>query len=148
MAVKQLANNKASGPDRLPNEFLKIYWNEIKHEILQIMLKFYDNNLDLQGSNLANIILVPKMETPKTTSDFLPISILNLIPKLISKILSNRLRLILPDLISPFQTAFVHGRQIFENFVTTRELLNHISDFGKPTIFSKIDFQKAFDSLD
>lgn len=148
LAVKQLANNKASGPDGLPNEFLKIYWNEIKHEILQIMLKFYHNNLDLQGSNLANIILIPKIETPKTTSDFRPISVLNLIPKLISKILSNRLRLVLPDLISPFQTAFVHGRQIAENFVTTRELLNHISDFGKPAIFAKIDFQKAFDSLD
>lgn len=73
---------------------------------------------------------------------------LNLIPKLISKLLSNRLRLVLPDFIFPYQTAFVHGRQILKNFVTTRELLNHISHSANPAIFAKIDFKKTFDSLD
>lgn len=42
----------------------------------------------------------------------------------------------------------MHGRQISENFVTTRELLHHISHSGKPAVFAKIDFQKAFDSID
>lgn len=120
LVVKQLVNNKASGPDGIPNEFLKVYWNEVKHEIYQIMLNFYDNKLDLQRHNQVNIILIPKIEAPITISDFHPISVINLLPKLISKILSNRLRLVLPDLIFPYQTTFVHGRQISENFVTTR----------------------------
>ncbi|XP_078178924.1 uncharacterized protein LOC144573109 [Carex rostrata] len=148
VSVKQLANNKASGPDGIPNKFLKVYWDEVKHEIYQIMLNFYNNTLDLRQYNRANIILIPKLEVPQNTSDYRPISIINLIPKLISKILSNRLRLVLPDLISPYQTAFVHGRQIAENFVSTRELLNHISQSPNRAIFAKIDFKKAFDSLD
>lgn len=146
-AVQQLANNKASGPDGIPNEFVKVYWNEIKSEIYRIMLKFYNNSLDLMQFNQADIIMIPKVEVPRSTSDFRPISVLSLIPKLIAKVLSNRLRLKLPELISSNQTAFVHGRQISENFVTTQELLSHVAHSGKPVVFAKIDFRKAFDSL-
>lgn len=147
-AVMQLANHKASGPDGLPNEFIKNYWQEIKSEICRILDDFYENRLDLNLFNEAKIVLIPKIESPKNTSDFKPISVLNLIPKLISKILSNRLRLVLPELISANQTAFVHGRQISENFVTTRELLHHVAHEGKEAVFVKIDFRKAFDSIE
>lgn len=102
LVIKQLVNNKASGPDGIPNKFLKVYWNEVKHKIYQIMLNFYHNKLDLQQHNQDNIILIPKIEAPKTISDFRSISVLNLIPKLISKILPNRLRLALLDLIFPY----------------------------------------------
>lgn len=74
LVVKQLVNNKASGPDEIPNKFLKVYWNEFKHEIYQIMLNFYDNKLDMQRHNQANIILIPKIEAPRTIFDFRPIS--------------------------------------------------------------------------
>ncbi|XP_078174444.1 uncharacterized protein LOC144568089 [Carex rostrata] len=72
---------------------------------------------------------------------------MNAIPKLISKLLANRLRIHLPELISSNQTAFVQGRQITENFNSTREMLHHISTSGKPACFIKIDFAKAFDSV-
>ena len=124
-----------------------MYWNEIKGEIFAILLQFYEGRLDLGSFNQANIILIPKIEVPITTSDFRPISVLSLIPKLISKVLSNRLRMLLPDLISSYQTAFIHGRQISENFVSTRELIHHISHSGKQAVFAKIDFRKAFDSV-
>ncbi|XP_078159587.1 uncharacterized protein LOC144555214 [Carex rostrata] len=126
-AVMQLANHKASGPDGLPNEFIKNYWHEVKDEICEIIKDFYENRLELEAFNEAKIVLIPKMDSPRTTSDYRPISVLNLIPKLISKILSNRLRLKLLELISVNQTAFVQGRQISENFVTTRELLHHVA---------------------
>lgn len=141
--VTQLANGKASGPDGLPNEFLKVYCQETKDEIHRIFQTFYHGNINLAPYNEAKIVLVPKKETPTTTGDFRPISVLNLIPKLIAKVLSNRLRGVLPNLISCNQIAFIHGRQIAENFVTTRELLNHISHDGKSAIFAKIDFKKA-----
>lgn len=91
MAVQQLANNKSSGPNGLPNEFLKLYWNDLKQEIESIFGNFFENRLDLRSCNVANIIMVPKTEVSKNTADFRPISIINLIPKLISKVLSNRL---------------------------------------------------------
>lgn len=92
--------------------------------------------------------MIPKMETPEQVGDFRQISIINLIPKLISKVLSNRLRLKMPELISPHQTTFIQGRQISENFVATREVLQHIHSSGKAAIFLKLDFTNAFDSIE
>lgn len=92
--------------------------------------------------------MIPKIQAPARVKDFRPISVINLIPKLISKILANRLRLKLPDLISPCQTAFIRGRQITDNFVATREVLQHIHKSKNPAVFLKIDFAKAFDSIE
>lgn len=147
VAVKQLARNKASGPDGVLNEFLQLHWGVIKSDLIRIMQGFYDHSIDLTAINQANITMIPKKEEPKHVSDFRPISVMNAVPKLISKILANRLRSFLPDLISPTQTAFIQGRQISENFNTTREILHHISKNGKPACFIKLDFAKAFDSV-
>lgn len=79
--------------------------------------------------------------------EFRPISIINLIPKLISKVLANWFRPWLPQLISPNQTAFIKGRSIAETFISTREILHHIFSSKRSAMFAKIDFRKAFDSI-
>lgn len=112
MAVSQLENNKASGPDGLTNEFLKVYWDLLKTDVMSMFQCFYNHNLDLTEINLANIIMVPKKEIADQVGDFQLISIINLIPKLISKVLANRLKKWLPILISTNQSAFVHYRHI------------------------------------
>lgn len=83
-----------------------------------------------------------------SVNDFRPVSVTNVVPKLLSKILTNRLRYKMPGLISANQTAFIQGRQITDNFVPTREILRYISSFKRSAIFMKIDFAKAFDSID
>jgi Reverse transcriptase (RNA-dependent DNA polymerase) len=80
-------------------------------------------------------------------TDFHPISIINLFPKLVSKVLATRLSRFLPELISRNQTSFIKGRQIAENFIATRELLHHVHATNSRAIFMKIDFAKAFDSV-
>ena len=119
VVVKQLARNKASGPDGLPNEFLQSQWPIIKEDICHIVQRFYEHNIDLANVNKANVIMIQKKEAPQEISDYQPISVLNVIPKLLAKILANRLRSLLPQFISQNQTAFVKGRQITENFNTT-----------------------------
>lgn len=54
----------------------------------------------------------------------------------------------MPELVSPYQMAFIKGRQISENFNATRELLHHIMDMGSPAVLLKVDFAKAFDSVE
>lgn len=58
-AVKQLANNKSSGPDGIPNEFVKLYWDDLKAEIMEIFHHFHRNDLNMQNLNMANIIMIP-----------------------------------------------------------------------------------------
>lgn len=146
-AIKGLAANRASGPGGLTNEFLKKFWTIIKTDIMRVFGELYGGNLDLSQFNRANIIMIQKKEEARCVKDYRPISIINIIPKLISKVLANRLCVYLPDLISMQQTAFIKGRFIAENFISTRELLHHVSRTKSQAIFTKIDFSKAFDSL-
>lgn len=73
---------------------------------------------------------------------------INIIPKIVSKMMANRLGRSMKDLISPYQTAFIKGRQITDNFVATREILQHISVSKKEAVFMKLDFAKAFDLIE
>lgn len=92
VAVRQLARNKVSGPDGLPNEFVQYHWMTVKEELVDIVQRFYENEVDLREVNRANIIMVPKKEVPEKLTDYRPISVMNVIPKVISKILANWLR--------------------------------------------------------
>lgn len=139
---------ESSGPDRIPNEFLHTYWPSLKEEIMNVVQGFYQNQLNLEEINKANVVMISKIKSPATVNEFWPISVINLLPKLLSKILANRLRSRLLDLISTNQTAFIHDRQITKNFVATRETLQYISASKKQAVFLKIDFAKAFDSIE
>jgi len=77
-----------------------------------------------------------------------PIALLNLDYKLYSKILNNRLKLILPNLISSFQSGFVKGRLIFDNVILLDSIFNYNNQLGSSnSIVSFVDFKKAFDSV-
>lgn len=138
LTVLNLAKNKAFGPDEVPNEFAKFYWNDVKSEIVSIVQEFHIKGVDLSHLNRANIVMIPKIESPVEVNDFWSISIINLIPKIISKLLATRLAQFLPNLVSVNQTVFVQGRQISENFVATCEILHHISKGKWPAVFLKL----------
>lgn len=105
-AVKQLANKKASGPDGLPHEFFKEYWDFLEHDILKLFNEFWNHKLNLLQINKENIVMIPKKGNSVRVGDFRPISIINII----TKVLSNHLRLVLPDLVSCYQTAFTRDQ--------------------------------------
>lgn len=148
MVVQNLAKNKASGPDGMPNEFAQINWPALKDHIMTVAATFFHHQLDLTTINRANIIMIPKKENAQLVTDFRPISIINLLPKKLAKLLANQLSPTLPSLINPHQTAFIKGHFIVENFIATREILSHVAASKRPTVLIKIDFLKVFDLID
>lgn len=95
-------------------------------------------------------MLIPKIDNPSLVGQFRPISLCNVVYKLISKILTERLKLVLPKIISPYQLAFVPGRLIQDNYIVTAKVFNGMnhkcSNGGWMAI--KADMKKAFNRVE
>jgi len=90
-AVKNLANDKAPGPDGFNNEFIKKCWHFIKEDFYALCLAFQNNSVCLQSINDSFITLVPKTDGAQQVGEFRPISLLNCSIKLITKLLASSL---------------------------------------------------------
>ncbi|XP_020245065.1 uncharacterized protein LOC109823190 [Asparagus officinalis] len=116
---------------------------------LQMPLRnFFTFGKLLGAINATSISLVPKVNCPKSPSDFRPISCCNCIYKFISKILASKIKLVLGCLINEAQSAFVKGRQISNNILLAHEL---VKNYGRKSISPRtmlnIDIKKAFDTI-
>jgi hypothetical protein len=93
---------------------------------------------------------VPKKTGSHSAYHFRPISLCNISYKIISKILANRLKKVLPKIISPLQSAFVPNRNIQDNSILAHELIHTFKNKKgkKGFMFLKMDMEKAFDQME
>lgn len=95
-AVFAINPDKAPGPDSMTSLFYQRFWNFIGKDIVHTVQKFfYSGELD-ERINQTNICLIPKTERPRAMTEFRPISLCNVSYKIISKVLSTRLKRVLP----------------------------------------------------
>jgi hypothetical protein len=104
-----------------------------------------------EGWNETVVVLIPKVPNPEKLKDLRPISLCNVIYKIASKVLSNILKLILFEIISPNQSAFVPGRLITDNVLIAYELTHFVQQ--KKTSLDyfaalKLDMSKAYDRVE
>ena len=115
--------NKAPGPDGFNSHFFRSAWDSIGEEIISGIKYFFDTGRLLKELNTTVIALIPKVINPSSLHDFRPISCCSTIYKCISKVITNRLKRVLPSLIDKSQTAFIKGRHISDNILLTQELI-------------------------
>ncbi|KAG7578318.1 hypothetical protein ISN45_Aa03g025130 [Arabidopsis thaliana x Arabidopsis arenosa] len=140
--------NKTPGPDGFSAEFFKSTWNIIGQDLIEGVLKFFQESFMPSSLNSTSLVLIPKIPGAEELKNFRPISCLNTVYKIISRLLMNRLKTTLPDLILPNQTAFVKDRLLLENVLLASEVIQgyHINS-RKARITLKVDIAKAFDSV-
>jgi hypothetical protein len=96
------------------------------------------------------IVMIPKVDNPKKEAQFCPISMCNVVYKMISKMLANRLKCILPEIIGENQSAFVSGCLITDNILIAYECIHAIKrKKGKQGLCTiKLDMHKAYDRVE
>ena len=147
-ALKSMPNNKSPGNDGLTKEFYETFWEEIKTPLCNSIKKSYQNGELSISQRQAVIKLIEKKDKDKKLiKNWRPISLLNIDTKLISKVLAERLKKVLPSLISKNQTAYVKGRFISEGGRLISDILEISDNLKIKGFLMTLDIKKAFDSV-
>jgi len=139
---------KCPGPDGIILGFFKDFWEVLKIDLLNFFAEFYRHGKLTKGLNSTFIALIPKVESPQRVADFRPISLVSSVYKVLSKVLANRLRKVVSNVVSTNQSAFIRGRQILDDILIANGIVDDAKKSNKDLLLFKVDFEKAYDSVD
>jgi hypothetical protein len=150
-ALFQIGPMKAPGTDGYPAKKIQRNWDLLREEIIGAVTEFFRTRIMPEGLNDAAIVLIPKTKDASNLKDYIPISLCNVVYKIISRCIVNRLCPMLDEIISPTQSAFIPGRMITDNALIAFECIYAIqkntAKRGKYCAY-KLDLAKAYDGVD
>lgn len=147
--VIELNRHITSGPDGMTGAFYQDAWAIIGQDIFRMVQAFFNGTELPRFVTLTNLVLIPKKVNVMNFSDLRPISLSNFVNKIFSRIIYERMKKVLPKMISKEQTGFVQGRSIAENILLVQEIITDIRKRGKrPNMVIKLDMMKAYDRVE
>lgn len=126
-ASRNIKADSVPGPDGLTALFYHKYWEVIGPDILDYVLNILNNEGSIKEINHTYISHIPKVKIPIKPEEFRPISLCNVILKIVTKTLSNRIKQILPNIVHENQSAFLSRRLITDNSLIASETLHYIN---------------------
>lgn len=146
--LDKFPSGKTPGPDSMTVEFFKATWSVLGDELSKAIINFFYNSFIPTFLNFTSLVLIQKRVGVEVIQDYRPISCLNTVYKVIARILANKLKAVLPDIVLQNQTAFVKDRLLMENVLLASEVVNDYHKSLQPgRITLKVDISKAFDSV-
>ncbi|GAU44264.1 hypothetical protein TSUD_400110 [Trifolium subterraneum] len=139
---------KSPGPDGVNLGFFKDFWEVLKIDLLNFFSEFHRQGILSKGLNSTFIALIPKVESPQRVVDFRPIALVSSVYKILSKVLANRLRNVIGNIVSKSKSAFIKGRQILDGVLIANEVVDDAKCNNKDLLLFKVDFEKAYESVD
>ncbi|GJX10943.1 hypothetical protein Tco_0200802 [Tanacetum coccineum] len=115
--------DKSPGPDGFTFEFFRKYWTVVGPDFCIAVKWFFDHGDFAIGCNSSFVALIPKVLDPKVVSDYRPISLIGSCTKSLLRS-SFSVSLVISDLISDFQTAFLPNRQILDGLLYSSDIFS------------------------
>ncbi|GKV23692.1 hypothetical protein SLEP1_g33394 [Rubroshorea leprosula] len=149
-ALFSMKGLKSPGPDGISALFYQRHWDTVAGTFLEFVNQALLTGVFEPSLTKAYVALIPKEDSPDSIQKFRPISLLNVAYKVLSKIIVNRLRPHLQELVGPWQSSFVASRSTVDNIILTQEAVHSMNRLKgrKGAMMLKIDLHKAFDSVD
>ena len=119
----------------------------MKDNIFEMLQMLHQNKLDIARLNYGVLVLIPKIKGANQIKQFRPICLLNVIYKIITKVLTLRLNNVASKVISEAQTTFIPGRFILDGVLIVHEVLHELRVKKEQGIVLKLDFEKAYDKV-
>ncbi|MCI05653.1 RNA-directed DNA polymerase (Reverse transcriptase), partial [Trifolium medium] len=137
-ALNQMHPFKAPGPDGFQGD-----------DVVRLISTAFETGGFPPSLSETLIALIPKTDCPNNFKEFRPISLCNTVYKLITKIMVNRLRPFLTQIIGPYQSSFLPGRGTTDNAIILQEAIHSMrkSKRKKGDMVFKIDLEKAYDNV-
>ena len=151
VALFSMHPSKAPGPDGMSPFFFQKYWHIVGPDVTSAVLSVLHSGRSLKKMNFTHIVLIPKKNDPQSIMEFRPISLSNVVSRIISKVLANRIKSILPTVISDAQSAFIPNRLITDNTTVAFEMLHRMRNRRKGRtghMAVKLDISKAYDRVE
>jgi hypothetical protein len=148
-ALNQMHPFKAPGPDGFQGIFFKQYWHIVGEDVFRLIDTAFRTG-DFPASLSETLIaLILKVDCPNNFKEFRPISLCNTVYKLITKILVNRLRPFLNQIVGPFQSSFLPGKGTTDNAIILQVVIHSMkkSKRKKGDMVFKFDLEKAYDNV-
>lgn len=148
-ALKNMSNGKSPGSDGFTTEFYKFFWVDLGPFLFRSLKYGYEKGEFSEFQYQSVITCIPKEgKDRRYLSNWRPISLMNVDTKIASAVIANRLKVVLPDVISDTQKGFIKGRFIGENTRLLYDLMHYLEENDLEGMLLIIDFEKAFDSVE
>jgi len=146
-AVKRGKNNKARGPNGICHEYYKTMWDEGKDDLRDTMNSMFKDGAVTKDQKHGHIVCIPKTQHPTSPEHYRPLTILNTDYKILTRIIAQRLRIWMEDILHVNQYGGRKGNTIYDTAAAVRDIIAFTEINNTSLCLLSIDFKDAFDNI-
>ena len=132
----------------MPNLFYQKFWHILGNDVTKSCLSNLNGQSQLSDINKTHLVLIPNTKEPRQISQFRPISLCNVVYKIIAKVFAHRLKSILLACINKTQSVFVPGRLITDNALVAFKMFHTFQRRTRGSYALKLNMAKAYDRVE